>query len=81
MSRNRAERLNRGGCIGAGGSARFLSTFQSNATGHRRRPRVTCGDASLIHEALVLLFRNRPELAAELVRDVLHVDLPSACWS
>ncbi len=31
---------------------------------------------SVIHEALILLFRNRPELAAELVRDVLHVDLP-----
>ena len=31
---------------------------------------------SVFHEALILLFRNRPELAAELVRDVLHVDLP-----
>lgn len=31
---------------------------------------------SVIHEALILLFRNRPTLAAELVRDVLHVHLP-----
>jgi hypothetical protein len=31
---------------------------------------------SVIHEALVLLFRNRPALAAEIVRDVLHVELP-----
>ena len=31
---------------------------------------------SRLHEALVLLFRNRPELAAELLRDVLHVELP-----
>lgn len=31
---------------------------------------------SLSHEALVLLFRNRPELAPELLRDVLGVPLP-----
>jgi hypothetical protein len=31
---------------------------------------------SVVHEALILLFRNRPALAAELVRDVLHVELP-----
>src|SRR5690606_31690257 len=31
---------------------------------------------SMLHEALVLLFRNRPVLAAELLRDVLRVDLP-----
>ena len=28
---------------------------------------------STSHEALVLLFRNRPTLAAELLRDVFHV--------
>jgi len=32
---------------------------------------------SLPHEALLLLFKNRPELAAELLRDVLHVELPA----
>ena len=31
---------------------------------------------SLQHESLLLLFRNRPELAPELLRDVLHVELP-----
>ena len=31
---------------------------------------------SMTHEALLLLFRNRPELAAELLRDVLGVALP-----
>lgn len=30
-----------------------------------------------LHEALLLLFRNRPELAPELLRDALHVELPS----
>src|SRR5215472_11955755 len=32
---------------------------------------------SLSHEALLLLFRNRPELAPELLRDALHVSLPA----
>ena len=32
---------------------------------------------SLSHEALLLLFRNRPELAPELLRDALHVRLPA----
>ena len=32
---------------------------------------------SLPHEALLLLFRNRPELAPELLRDALHVPLPA----
>jgi hypothetical protein len=32
---------------------------------------------SQLHEALLLLFRNRPALAPELLRDVLHLDLPS----
>lgn len=32
---------------------------------------------SLQHEALIVLFRNRPELAPELLRDVLHVKLPT----
>jgi len=31
---------------------------------------------SLQHESLLLLFRNRPELAPELLRDALHVALP-----
>ena len=31
---------------------------------------------SITHEALVLLFRNRPELAPELLRDALGVTLP-----
>jgi len=29
-----------------------------------------------LHEALLLLFRNRPSLAPDLLRDVLHLDLP-----
>lgn len=32
---------------------------------------------SIKHEALVLLFRNRPELAPELLRDALHTPLPA----
>ena len=32
---------------------------------------------SLPHEALLLLFRNRPELAPELLRDALHIPLPA----
>jgi hypothetical protein len=32
---------------------------------------------SLQHEALLLLFRNRPELAPELLRDVLQIALPA----
>ena len=32
---------------------------------------------SLSHEALVLLFRNRPELAPELLREALGVELPA----
>jgi hypothetical protein len=32
---------------------------------------------SLLHEALVLLFRNRPELAPELLRDALRIELPA----
>lgn len=32
---------------------------------------------SHLHEALLLLFRNRPELAPELLRDALHVELPA----
>lgn len=31
---------------------------------------------SHLHEALLLLFRNRPTLAADLLRDALHVELP-----
>lgn len=31
---------------------------------------------SHLHEALLLLFRNRPTLAPELLRDALHVELP-----
>ena len=31
---------------------------------------------SLDHESLVLLFRNQPELAAQLLREALHVELP-----
>jgi hypothetical protein len=31
---------------------------------------------SHLHEALLLLFRNRPALAPELLRDALHVALP-----
>ena len=32
---------------------------------------------SELHEALLLLFRNRPTLAPELMRDALHVDVPA----
>jgi flagellar biosynthesis/type III secretory pathway protein FliH len=31
---------------------------------------------SQLHEVLLLLFRNRPELAPELLRDAMHMDLP-----
>ncbi len=31
---------------------------------------------SQLHEAMILLFRNRPALAPELLRDVLHQELP-----
>jgi hypothetical protein len=31
---------------------------------------------SQLHEALLLLFRNRPSLAPELLRDALHMELP-----
>jgi hypothetical protein len=31
---------------------------------------------SLLHESHLLLFRNQPTLAAELIRDVLHVEVP-----
>jgi len=31
---------------------------------------------SLLHEALLMLFRNRPALAPELLRDTLHISLP-----
>jgi hypothetical protein len=34
---------------------------------------------SMQHEGLLLLFRNRPELAPELLRDVLGLSLPK--WS
>jgi len=40
------------------------------AFGYRRRIM-----PSQLHEALLLLFRNRPMLAAELLRDALHVEL------
>jgi hypothetical protein len=32
--------------------------------------------ASMLHEGLLLLFRNRPALAPELLRDALHFHLP-----
>jgi hypothetical protein len=32
---------------------------------------------SQIHEAFIFLFRNRPALAAELLRDALHVEVPN----
>jgi hypothetical protein len=32
---------------------------------------------SLVHDALVTLFRNRPTLAPELLRDVLHTPVPA----
>jgi hypothetical protein len=32
---------------------------------------------SLDHESLILLFRNQPELAAQLLRDALHLELPA----
>jgi hypothetical protein len=32
---------------------------------------------SHLHEALLLLFRNRPSLAPELLRDALHIELPA----
>jgi hypothetical protein len=32
---------------------------------------------SLAHDALVMLFRNRPSLAPELLRDVLHTPMPA----
>ena len=38
-----------------------------------------CAMASMLHEGLLLLFRNRPTLAPELLRDVLGLGLPA--WS
>lgn len=35
------------------------------------------GSPSLTHEGLLLLFKNRPELAPELLRDALGVTLPA----
>ena len=35
--------------------------------------------ASMLHEGLLLLFRNRPTLAPELLRDALGLTLPD--WS
>lgn len=32
---------------------------------------------SLDHESLILLFRNQPELAAQLLREALHLELPA----
>jgi hypothetical protein len=32
---------------------------------------------SLTHDALLQLFRNRPTLAPELLRDVLHMPVPA----
>jgi len=32
---------------------------------------------SLDHESLIVLFRNQPELAAQLLRDALHLELPA----
>jgi hypothetical protein len=32
---------------------------------------------SQIHEAFIFLFRNRPALAAELLRDALHIEVPN----
>jgi hypothetical protein len=32
---------------------------------------------SQLHEVLLLLFRNRPALAPELLRDTLNIELPS----
>lgn len=32
---------------------------------------------SFKHEGLIELFRNRPALAAELLRDVLHMEVPA----
>jgi len=32
---------------------------------------------SQIHEALLLLFRSRPELAPEVLRERLHVEIPA----
>jgi hypothetical protein len=32
---------------------------------------------SLTHETLILLFRNQPELAAQLLREALHLELPA----
>jgi len=32
---------------------------------------------SLDHESLILLFRNQPELAPQLLREALHLELPA----
>src|SRR3954469_11085545 len=32
---------------------------------------------SLGHESLILLFRNQPELAAQILREALHLELPA----
>jgi hypothetical protein len=36
---------------------------------------------SQLHEVLLLLFRNRPALAPELLRDTLNIELPSPTYA
>ena len=54
----------------APGEAHFFALPKLDALSSRSMP-------SFDHESLVLLFRNQPELAAQLLREALHLDLPA----
>ena len=58
-----------------------LAQAAVNAVSGVVRRRVLCHSGarmlSMPHEALLLLFRNRPTLAAELLSDTLNVPLPT----
>ena len=65
---------------GSGGSVRGgpIATGRGGAPAlFRRCASVARVPVSFDHEALISLFRNRPELAPELLRDALHVAVPN----
>ena len=52
------------------GAITFFALHSPDALSSRPMP-------SLDHELLIELFRNQPELAAQLLRDALHLELPA----
>jgi hypothetical protein len=69
--------------------AMTLLVFRSSALGRSTNPTVMLknlfvpsvpcnpiGMSTLLHEAMVLLFKNRPDLAPELLRRVFGIELP-----